>query len=307
MNAPPPPPPVAFSAADLGFHPLADPHLGWHKRLGAQTVAFRPLHRLPDLLPVEAVQREVMGVDDRDLIPASELVVVPETGGAVLAAFLLPDHSPPDHPPAAATLVGVVVGWGGWVDHRPRLVSDLLAVRPGHRNLGLGAELKKLQAAVALAAGFDLIVWTVDPLRAANARLNFEKLGATAHHYQENRYGTAFGAGLYGALPSDRLHLAWPITTDRVRDRLLGHPPPTPALAIAALPFYHPGATADRALVPLPADIDRLLAADPPAALAWRLRLRAALRAAFADGYQITGFAAPGPDPDTACYLIERP
>ena len=71
------------------------------------------------------------------------------------------------------------VGWGGFVG-RPRVVSDFLAIRPEARSLGLATELKRLQAAIALSRGFEEIVWTVDPLRAANARLNFGKLGATA-------------------------------------------------------------------------------------------------------------------------------
>lgn len=296
---------IPLSAAALGFEALAEPDTGWRKPIRGRAVIFRPLRRLADLLPVEALQREVMGVDERDLIPASELIVVPETGGEVLAAFLPRDGDQAAASPGAE-LAGAVVGWGGWVERRPRIVSDLLAVRAAHRNLGLGAELKKLQAAVALAAGFAEIVWTVDPLRAANARLNFEKLGAIADHYEENRYGDAFGAGLYGALPSDRLHVTWQIASDRVRHRLLGQPPSSPA-AVAALPSYEPGVSAPRALVPLPADIDRLLAADPATALRWRLRLRATLQSAFADRYVISGFVpGVGAEPETSSYLIER-
>jgi len=291
-----------LTATDLGFEPLPAAPGGWRKRLRGREIRFRPLRRLPDLLPVEDLQREVMGVDERDLIPASELVVVPETGGAVLGAFL------PAAPEPEPRLVGVVFAWGGWVEGRPRLVSDLLAVRAEHRNLGLGAELKKLQAAVALAAGFAQVVWTVDPLRAANARLNLEKLGATAAHYEENRYGVAFGAGLYGSLPSDRLHLTWEIASARVRDRLLGGAPPTTPADVADLPAYRPGSRHRRALVPLPADIDRLLAADPAAALRWRRRLRDALQHAFAAGYAVTGFAAGvGEEPGTSSYVVERP
>ena len=121
----------------------------------------------------------MFGVSERDLIPANELIVVPETGGAVIAAFL------PDDPDRA---VGVLLGWGGFVG-RPRVVSDFLAIRPEARSLGLATELKRLQAAIALSRGFAEIVWTVDPLRAANARLNFGKLGATANQYEIDRYG----------------------------------------------------------------------------------------------------------------------
>lgn len=295
----------APTAVDLGFAPLPPPGVGWRKSLRGVPVEFRPLRRVPELLPVEGLQREVMGVGERDLVPASELVVVAETGGEVLGAYVAGDGRDPET--GCRELAGAVIGWGGWVGGRPRLVSDLLAVRAKRRNLGLGAELKRLQAAVALAAGFGQIVWTVDPLRAGNARLNFEKLGATADHYEENRYGAAFGAGLYGDLPSDRLHLSWEIASPRVRDRLLGRARPTRPEDVADLAPFDPAHPAARALVPLPANVDRLLADDPSAVLGWRLRLRETLGAAFAAGYAITGFVGGvGPEPGTASYVVER-
>jgi predicted GNAT superfamily acetyltransferase len=63
--------------------------------------------------------------------------------------------------------------------------------------------------------------------------------------------------------------------------------------------------TADMSRLPLPADIDALLAEDPAAALAWRMRHRDALTAAFNEGFVIVGFlpARPGTDPN---YLLRR-
>ncbi len=286
---------LPFAAADLGFERLPDG--GWRKLVRGRTVVFRPLRRLAELVPIEGLQRDVLGVTERDLVAASELIVVAETGGEVIGAFLGDEAEP----------AGAVIGWGGFVDGRPRLVSDLLAVRVERRNLGLGAELKKLQAAQALERGFGEIVWTVDPLRAANARLNFEKLGAVANRYEENRYGADFGTGLYGGLPTDRLHLTWRLRSPRVRDRLLGTAPPTTPVDVDTLRSYDPAAPLPRALVPLPADVDALLARDPPAVLRWRRDLRATLQAAFAQDYVITGFVAVGDGTSgEAAYVIER-
>jgi predicted GNAT superfamily acetyltransferase len=257
-------------------------------------VHFKILATIDDLLHAERLQEEVFGVSERDLIPANELVVVPETGGAVLAAFL-PDEA--DH------AAGVLLGLGGFVG-RPRIVSDLLAVRADARNLGLGEALKHLQAALALQRGFAEIVWTVDPLRAANARLNFAKLGATASAYAINRYGSSFAPGLYGALPSDRLHVQWEIGSPRVIDRLLGRAAPYET-SLAPLPPFVPGTPEDAVRVEIPADIDALLAANPEQAMAWRLRLRDTLSRAFAEGFAITGFlrATAGAGP---AYVLER-
>ena len=63
----------------------------------------------------------VFGVSDRDLISASILVTVHETGGEVLGAF------------DGERLVGFVSGWGGYVDGRAHIVSDLMAVEAGYR------------------------------------------------------------------------------------------------------------------------------------------------------------------------------
>jgi predicted GNAT superfamily acetyltransferase len=258
-------------------------------------IHFRLLRTLADLLHAERLQEEVFGVSERDLIPANELIVVAETGGAVIAAFL------PDEPDRA---VGVLLGWGGFVG-RPRVVSDFLAIRPEARSLGLATELKRLQATIALSRGFEAIVWTVDPLRAANARLNFGKLGATAHQYEIDRYGSTFAASLYGGLPTDRLHVTWDIVSPRVIARLLGQDDAqAPAATDDAVPFA-PEMSEDAALVAIPADFDALLAARPDEALAWRLRLRETLCQAFAAGFVITGFRPATGEEDPA-YLLER-
>ena len=289
---------VPFAAADLGFEILADG--SWRKRVGDREIAFRPLRRVRELLAVEELRREVFGVTDRDLAAASQLVVVPETGGETIGAFAGAGGAG-----SGEALVGFVIGWGGYREGRPRLVSDMLGVRSDGRNAGLGAELKRLQAAVALERGFPEIVWTVDPLRAANARLNFEKLGAVADRYEEDRYGADYGAGLYGGVPTDRLHVTWPLLSAHVRDRLLGRSRPTSPADVAALPHYEPGLDALRALVPVPADVDLLLIDDPDAVLRWRLALRAVLQEVFAHGYVISGFVADR-ERGKAAYVIER-
>src|SRR5215218_8631346 len=195
--------------AALGFS--GNEETGWVRSTRGREVHYRLLRTLADLVHAEHLQEEVFRVSERDLIPANELVVVPETGGAVIAAFLADD---PDH------AVGALLGWGGFVGH-PRVVSDFLAIRAEARGLGIATEMKRLQAAIALSRGFAEIIWTVDPLRAANARLNFGKLGATAHQYEIDRYGATYATTLYGGLPTDRLHITWDILSPRVISRLL--------------------------------------------------------------------------------------
>jgi predicted GNAT superfamily acetyltransferase len=285
--------PALPDLAALGFS--GNEETGWVRSTRGRQTHFRLLRTLGDLMHAERLQEEVFGVSERDLIPANELIVVPETGGAVIAAFL------PGDPDRA---LGILVGWGGFVG-RPRVVSDFLAIVPEARSLGLATELKHLQAAIALSRGFAEIVWTVDPLRAANARLNFGKLGATAHRYEIDRYGSTFATTLYGGLPTDRLHITWDIRSPRVISRLLGHEETArPAENHDPAP-YAPGMSAHTALVAIPADIDALLAARTDQALAWRLRMRETLCQAFGEGFAITGFRPALGDADPA-YLLER-
>lgn len=279
--------------AALGFS--GNEETGWERTTPQGQVHFRILRTLDDLIHAERLQEEVFGVNERDLIPANELIVVAETGGAVIAAFL---------PEDADRAAGVLVGWGGFAG-RPRVVSDFLAVRPEARNRGLAAELKRLQAAIALSRGFEEIVWTVDPLRAGNARLNFGKLGAVAREYEIDRYGSTFASSLYGGMPTDRLHVTWDITSPRVIDRLLGAGEADSAIWTDNPAPFADGMSEDVAVVALPADIDAILVADPADALAWRLQMRETLRQAFAAGFVITGFRPAVGDAYPA-YLLQR-
>lgn len=274
-----------LTPADLGFRDDGDQ--AWVRELRGRLVRFRILSTLDELAQAERLQEEVFGVTERDLIPANELIVVAETGGTVIGAYL------PQEPDVAA---GVLVGWGGFVS-KPRIVSDFLAVRATARNFGLAEQMKRLQAAIALQSGFKEVVWTVDPLRAANARLNFGKLGATANHYENDRYGATFAATLYGSMPTDRLHVTWDIASPRTHARLLGNADP---VVPSRVPGYEPHQLQSAATIDIPADIDTLLASDPAAARDWRMRLRTTLPQAFADGYAITGFlpsTTPGSNP----------
>jgi predicted GNAT superfamily acetyltransferase len=273
----------------LGFAATGGPTPGWRRTLRGRSLLFRTLHRLDELIPVDDIQRETLGTSEYDLIPASELVVAPETGGHVLAAYELDGDGP-------GRMIAAGFAWGGFVDGQARLVSDFLGVRRDARSLGIGEAMKRLQAATATRDGFEEIVWTVDPLRAANARLNFIKLGAVSRHYERNRYGESFGEAHYGGLPTDRLHVRWPIREQRVIDRLLG-PPPQP-----------PAALDDSArTVAIPGHIDAVLGASREDALCWRLRVREEIEALFNEGWQIDGFAPAGLAGPHPALIAHRP
>lgn len=252
-----------------GFTSFGSSDGGPWRRRDSPSLEYRIVRSLAELEHVEALQREVFGVTDLDLMAASMLIVLAETGGDVLAVYDLSDKK--------ERLAGFVTAIGGFIYGQPRLNSDMMAIHSAYRSRGIGESLKRLQGCIALARGFVDVSWTVDPLRAANARLNFGKLGAYADRYERNRYGESYGSGLYGGMPTDRLHVIWPVQSARVQSVLAGE----------VLPSL---ATARSRAVTLPTDIDDLVLNDPDAALKWRFAVRETLENAFAEGLVVGGF-----------------
>jgi predicted GNAT superfamily acetyltransferase len=278
---------------DLGFEPVDE--RTWHRTVRGKTITFRAPEAMAELVPVESMQREIFGATDLDIYSAGALLSLIEAGGRVITATV------------DGEFAGAVIGMAGYVHRKPFFLSDWMGIWPTFRSIGIGAELKRLQGALALADGFTEIAWTVDPLRAANARLNFERLGAWSDQYEEDRYGSNFGEGLYGGLPSDRLHLTWSISDPAVQNRLRTPPPVTTNADVLEVEHFKPGITDSRCLVFIPNDIDAVLAADPNAALRWRLLLRETLPLALAEGFRVTGFAAGvAADGDLSALILTR-
>jgi predicted GNAT superfamily acetyltransferase len=274
---------TVLTSEALGFTPIEGDDRAWRTELRGRNLIVRSLIHLDELEPVDDIQRDTMGNTDYDLIPASELVVVRETGGYVLATF----------DPESGEMLAAGFSWGGFFGGRPRLVSDFLGVRKEARSFGIGGAMKRLQAALAVRDGFEEIVWTVDPLRAANARLNFARLGAVCHHYERNRYGESFGEAHYGGLPTDRLHLSWLVRSEHVTDLLLGN-------------SSRPSIEGEARFISIPDDIDRVLAESRNEALRWRLLVREQIEAHFADGWEIDGFAPAGAAGDQPALVLHQ-
>jgi len=154
-----------------------------------------------------AMQKEVWGFSDTDMIPLRLFVVAQKIGGQVLGAFDGPQ------------LVGFALGIPGMRNGHPYMHSHMLAVKDAYRNSGVGRRLKLFQREDALSRGVELIEWTFDPLEIKNAFLNLEKLGAIARRYNINQYGNT-SSPLHGGLPTDRLTAEWWLKSRRVTSLL---------------------------------------------------------------------------------------
>jgi predicted GNAT superfamily acetyltransferase len=254
--------------------------LGWQH---AQCPSFDLIdgERVPlDALSfVVRLQARVWGMPPEELVPVNMLAVLPDTGGSVIVAYREEAGFNTE-------------GWLGFViaagSCTGTLVSHMLGVREDQRGTrDLGWHLKLLQGYEALRSGHRSAIWTFDPMRGANARLNLEKLGATVRELTLDKYGV-LRSDLYGDVPSDRFTTYWDLlsatTHGRIDDVRTGrYPGPDPEYVrslpeisvenAASLAKTAPPAARYR----IPADVDDLMNADARRANAWRSEMRAAL------------------------------
>ncbi|RIJ69568.1 GNAT family N-acetyltransferase [Nakamurella silvestris] len=210
---------------------------------------------------------------------------------------------------AAYDATGEICGGAVAIRSGPDSLYSLIAgVRPGESDRGTGSALKHHQRRWALARGFTSISWTFDPLVARNARFNLVKLGATAGEYSVNFYGPMTDA-INAGDESDRLTARWQLDSPTAEACSRGE------FAEVVLPAREPDRTGppgpdgepltrvhqQQIWVRMPRDILGIRAADPGLAAAWRRDVRAALGAAFADGYVATGVSRD------SWYRLERP
>lgn len=278
-------------------------------------LVLRRVSTVEELRACEDLQIAVWGYSEREVVPKNELIAAQRSGGSLLGAF------------RGSDLVAFAFAMPGWDGTRPYLSSRLVAVREGSRSQGLGERLKRAQRDEALALGYSLVRWTQDPLQAANARLNFRKLGATARRYTVDYYGST-SSPLHGSLPTDRLEVEWEVSSEHVRQRLGEAPgidpasvaPSPPAASLLdALPDPRdpdgppspgeprtPPAGAEHSTIAVPPSLARCLERDAQLALAWRHATRAAFQAAFAAGFGIVDFLSsrPGKSADAPRYYL---
>ena len=232
--------------------------------MSADTVALRNCIELEEFRACVALQKEVWGFADNELVPLRIFSLAPKIGGQVIGAW------------EGETLVGFAFSIPGIRNGHSYLHSHMLAVKEGHRNTGLGRRIKLFQREDAIAHGYELLEWTFDPLEIKNAYLNLERLGAIARRYNINQYGIT-SSPLQGFLPTDRLVAEWWLKSKRVETLLSTGKHPSFAL---------------EQRVEIPADIyawkaqpeTRQKAAD------LQLRNREQFLAAFSDGLACLGY-----------------
>jgi len=266
-------------------------------------IEIRPLSTHAELKACVALQRATWGDAFSDAVPESILKVSQRVGGVADGAF-----------DANNTLLGFVFGLTGVERGRTVHWSDMLAVRPEARNLGLGRRLKDYQRNVVRELGGEVIYWTYDPLIARNAHLNFNRLGARLAEYVENMYGITDSV-LHGSIPTDRIIVAWSTRDDEIETRLHEVERTLASPDCREGPIVTPEwieAAEGAAILPhcvriqVPSDAELLLTRAQDEARVWRDRVRQSFQWCLAAGYSVCAFdiAETGAQ---AHYLMTRP
>ncbi len=260
---------------------------------------IRTLTTAEELRQVFDLEQTIWGYESiEDSVPVIVLLVSVRIGGLVIGAY---DED---------RLVGFAYALPGIRRGKPFQWSHMLGVLPEYRASGLGWRLKVEQRRLVVASGFDLIAWTYDPLQAANAHLNFAKLGTVAREYHLDAYPGS-SSTLHAGTATDRLIAEWWLRSDRVAERLApagcGESERQRRTGIGAsdaarvndvreagewlAPNDHDlSLDAPRLAVTIPTGFTEMQQRDLPLAQAWRLATREIFTTYLARGYEVTDF-----------------
>lgn len=259
----------------------------------APAFTIRPLKTLAERNRCVALQAEVWGPEASELVPERMLALAQRLGGILSGAFDDDDE-----------LIGFVFGLTGVTGGKVLHWSDMLAVRAGTRNRGIGDALKRHQRELLLRQGVALVQWTFEPLESRNAHINLANLGVVVREYVRDFYpGSA--SPLHGEIGTDRIIADWPIASDRVTRRLHGASSPPTLADVEDAPVVNDvrfdGGTprpetpdlerSEPVLrITIPSRIQDLKQADPDLARDWRAATRAAFERYLGRGYTATDF-----------------
>lgn len=275
----------------------------------SRPITIREIETLAELETVLRLEKEVWGEDDVDVTPPMLAIALRASGTMWIGAF---DNR---------ELAGFAMAFPSLEHGVFGFHSHMLAVQARYRDYGLGYRLKLAQRERALSQGIKEMTWTFDPLRSANAHLNFAKLGAICGSYRTDFYGPQTSSPLH-TNGTDRLWMTWHMASSRVQERLNGKN--SRAEVMDALKHLEPlvrfngdGRPAEsdlaaalsrqRIAIEIPGDMDQVERTDKNLARQWRLSTRRAFTEVLGAGFvvkefcrSIRGQQGPG------AYLLER-
>ncbi|MFJ8243749.1 GNAT family N-acetyltransferase [Peribacillus asahii] len=255
---------------------------------------------------MKLVQQLEQNVWNMEPIPLHQTLTASQNGGLVLGAFFNEE------------LVGFSYGFAGFNQGKAYLCSHMLGIDPGYRGKGIGASLKHEQKALAREMGYDLIVWTFDPLETRNGYLNLSKLHAICSTYVEDCYGEMddnFNSGM----PSDRFKVEWWINSSHIEKELSVNEEQAqsifsyeltetglPKLINSEMILQGIQDNEQPILVPVPAHFQELKSQNYELALDWRYKTREIFQTLFAKGYAVVSIVKSDDKPVHQYLLVQK-
>lgn len=241
-------------------------------------IAIKELTTLQQMEQVQELEERVWQIAP---LPTHQTLTAVKNGGIIVGAY---DEE---------NLIGFSYGFPAFKNGKTYLCSHMLGIDENYRSQQIGEKLKHAQREIAIQKGYDLMVWTFDPLETRNGYLNLTKLNGICDTYFENCYGE-MQDGFNKGLPSDRFEVHWYLKSDYVTQQLA--PNIEGAVALANMQFDVDGLpTLENArltnlqepvyALPVPQDFQSVKAQSQQHAMHWRLEVRAACEALFAAGY----------------------
>lgn len=268
------------------------------------TIEIRPLQDMADIRAAEQIQIVAWNMDPLEAMPAHVMHATAENGACLLGAF------------DGERLVGFAYAILGMIPAEGRIdpvaaarlqmYSVITGVLPEYQKQGVGYLLKVGQRDFAMRVGVRLITWTYDPLESVNGRFNIAKLGAVCQRFHRNFHGDM--GGINAGLPTDRFHVDWWVTSNRVQSRTTKQRRPLQLAQVlesgaflvneaAFNPQGHPvpppnyvSQPSNIMLTEIPSNFQAIKQEDPALAKRWREHTRAVFEALFDSGFMVTDF-----------------
>jgi predicted GNAT superfamily acetyltransferase len=247
-------------------------------------IKTRILSTFHELKLVQKLEEEIWNMSP---LPLHQTITASQNGGLLLGAFMNED------------LVGFSYSFAGFNKGQSYLCSHMLGIHPSHQVKGIGASLKEKQKKLAREMGYELIMWTYDPLETRNGYLNLSKLQAICSTYVNNCYGDMEDS-LNNGIPSDRLKVEWwinspyiskpqPINLEKAEsifkwETIEGR---LPKLTNVAEGLDKIPTSNNPILLPVPANFQLLKSTNKKLAIEWRFQTREIFQTLFSKGYAV--------------------
>ncbi len=169
---------------------------------------IRLLNEIDEFNELQDLQKEVWGLEDRDIVPSymfKSVTGLTGPNGIALGYFI--------ENKIAGYLLTIPTS------NPLEVLGCMLAVSKNYQHKGIGYKLNLKLREIMLSNNVEKVIWTFDPLESVNAHLYLRKLGGVITRYFVNYYGSVHSL-VHEGLPTDRVKVEWNLNDIHVEERI---------------------------------------------------------------------------------------